>query len=126
MNVKKSAPMSVAADYEGNEQQPSGIDYEKYRQTIRKEKEWRGQNKELWRHIETWALNEARHRRKFAVQQKIEEIRWKDYVNDAGQSVKVSNNYGAIWTRLLVAMHPEIRPFVTMKKSVFDEMEIVP
>lgn len=126
MRAKRDAPeaaeLETAAACGGDD--VDGADVEKYRANLRREREWRRLNPRLWDEIEAWALNEAANGRKFAMQTALERIRWKDYVDNAGQPTKVSNDYGAIWSRLLIARHPEIRPFVTMRPSVYDRMEV--
>ena len=127
MRSKENAPapaeLGAAADGEGIED-GSKADTEKYMAKVRAAREWIRLNPALWEGIEAWALNEAANGRKFAMQTALERIRWKDYVDNAGQPTKVSNDYGAIWARLLIARHPEIRPFVTMRPSVYDRLEV--
>lgn len=126
MRAREDAPevaeLDTAATCGGDD--GSGADVEKYMARLRQEREWRRLNPRLWDEIEAWALNEAANGRKFAMQTALERVRWKDYVDNAGQPTKVSNDYGAIWARLLIARHPEVRPFVTMRPSVYDRMEV--
>lgn len=128
MRAREIAPapaeLVAAADGEGIKD-GSKADTEKYMAKVRAAREWIRLNPALWDGIEVWALNEAAHQRKFAMQTALERIRWKDYVNDEGQPTKVSNDYGAIWARMLVAKHPEIRPYVTMRPSAYDELEVI-
>lgn len=125
----KSAPGSTGlvakAETRGEDADLKEIDKEKYIAVLSKEREWRKQNSQLWSDIEAWALNEAEHGRKFAMQTAIERIRWKDYAGSDGRTVRVSNDFGAIWARVLIAKHPEIRQFVTIRPSVYDALEIV-
>lgn len=122
-NTPAPAELTAAAGGEGMEDGQKA-DTEKYMAKVRAAREWIRLNPALWEGIEAWALNEAANGRKFAMQTALERIRWKDYVDNAGQPTKVSNDYGAIWARLLIARHPEIRPFVTMRPSVYDRMEV--
>ena len=125
----KSAPDSAkfadVAENRGGAIDSKEIDESKYIAVLNKEREWRRMNPKLWSDIEAWALNEAKHGRKFAMQTAIERIRWKDYAGSDGRTVRVSNDFGAIWARVLIAKHPEIKPFVTMRPSVYDVLEIV-
>lgn len=127
MRSRKSAPapaeLTAAAGGEGMEDGPKA-DTEKYMAKIRAAREWIRLNPALWEGIEAWALNEAGHQRKFAMQTALERTRWKDRVDDEGRPTKVSNDYGAIWARMLVAKHPEIEPYVTMRPSVYDGLEV--
>lgn len=127
MRSRKSAPAPaelVAAAGGGGIEDGSKADTEKYMAKIRAAREWIRLNPALWDDIEAWALNEAGHQRKFAMQTALEHIRWKDRVDDEGRPTKVSNDYGAIWARMLVAKHPEIEPYVTMRPSVYDGLEV--
>lgn len=127
MRSRKSAPAPaelVAAAGGGGIEDGSKADTEKYMAKIRAAREWIRLNPALWDDIEAWALNEAGHQRKFAMQTALERIRWKDHVDDEGRPTKVSNDYGAIWARMLVAKHPEVEPYVTMRPSVYDGLEV--
>lgn len=127
MRSRKSAPapaelVDVAGG--GGIEDGSKADTEKYMAKVRAAREWIRLNPALWEGIEAWALNEAGHQRKFAMQTALERIRWKDRVGDEGRPTKVSNDYGAIWARMLVAKHPEVKPYVTMRPSVYDGLEV--
>lgn len=127
MRSRKSAPAPaelVDAAGGGGIEDGSKADTEKYMAKVRAAREWIRLNPGLWDDIEAWALNEAGHQRKFAMQTALERIRWKDRVDDEGQPTKVSNDYGAIWARMLVARHPEVKPYVTMRPSVYDGLEV--
>ena len=92
----------------------------KYKATLRREAEWRSLNSRLWNEIVAWALGEAAAGRKFAMQTAIERVRWKDYADEEGNPTRVSNDFGAIWARRIIAEHPETRPFIVTRPSVFD------
>ncbi|WP_198666452.1 hypothetical protein [Paratractidigestivibacter faecalis] len=109
---------------DGGARAGENADNAKYKATLLREREWRRLNPRLWSEIEAWALAEAAAGRKFAMQTALERVRWKDYANDEGNPTKVPNDFGAIWARLLVATHPEVRPFVTMRPSVYDGFEV--
>lgn len=88
---------------------------------IESEKEWRRMNPALFiQEVENYAVHEMEQMRPFSMQRILERIRWKDHVNDAGQPVKVSNDYGAIWARLLLKKYPSMKHFLRVKPSIFD------
>lgn len=127
MRSRKSAPAPaelVAAAGGGGIEDGSKADTEKYMAKVRAAREWIRLNPALWEGIEAWALNEAGHQRKFAMQTALERIRWKDRVDDEGRPTKVSNDYGAIWARMLMAKHPEVEPYITTRPSVYDQLEV--
>ena len=77
-------------------------------------------NPELWAEWEQTALYEAAHGRRFSIQLITEQARKKDRVNSAGEPVKLNNSHRAIWARMLATEHPEIRPFIELRKSYYD------
>ena len=95
-------------------------DNAKYKATLKREREWRSLNPRLWNEIVEWALGEAAAGRKFAMQTALERVRWKDYADEEGNPTRVSNDFGAIWARRIIAEHPETRPFIVTRPSVFD------
>ncbi len=92
------------------------------RLTLQRAEAWRKRNADLYANFETWALNEAEYSRKFAVQEFAERVRSKDRVDAQGENVTVNNDFCAIFARWLCAEHPHVRPFVVLRRSVFDEL----
>lgn len=89
--------------------------------TLKSEREWRRLNPELFAaEVEGYALQEMHAARPFSAQTILERIRWKDRVNTEGQPVKVSNDYGAIWARLLREKYREMGQYLKVKPSIFD------
>ena len=89
---------------------------------LNRAQEWRRVNTRLWHDLEAWALNEAAHERRFGVQDFIEAVRWRDHVNDLGEPVKVNNSYEPLFARFLVADYPELRPWVELRRSRWDDV----
>ena len=125
MRSKENAPapaeLVAAAGGEGIE------NTEQYRRALEIKhdfEEWSDLNRDRRDEVERWAVNEAAHQRKISIQSALEHIRAKDFVNAEGKPCKVSNSYGALWIRILVAQHPEIKPFVVMRPSIFDHVEV--
>lgn len=80
-------------------------------------------NKELFeRKIVLPAIEDAKSKRPILMQQLVEEIRRKDYVDSDGQPVKLNNNHVAVFARILWTEHPEVRPYLHLRKSVWDDM----
>lgn len=82
--------------------------------------EWRELNPGLWRKLEAFALNEAAHERKFSVKRWLENTRWQDRVNAIGEPVRVNNSHCPIWARMLASEHPEVRPFIELRRCDWD------
>lgn len=116
---RKKTPLAAATA--NGEVADKVADYSQYTDVLRREREWRRLNPGLWRQIEAYALEEARHRRRFAIKTVMEWIRWHDYTDNEGKTVRVSNSYAPIWSRILVMKHPEIQEFIELRPSVYDE-----
>lgn len=100
-------------------------DLTRYIDTLFSEREWRRNNAELWAsEVEAWAVSEAAAGRRFSVQAAMERIRWKDRVDTNGKDVQVNDHFSPIWGRILVKLHPEVKPFLKMKKTPWDSPEI--
>ena len=82
--------------------------------------EFRRLNPDVWNEWEQAALYEAAHKRRFSMQYVCEHTRKFDRVNDIGEPVGVNNTYRPIWARMLATEHPELRPYIELRKSEFD------
>lgn len=111
----------VAAEGDGATKTADEIDYAKYTAVLEREREWRRLNPDLWRQVEGYALNETNHKRRFAIKRVLEWIRWHDYADNEGKPVRVSNDYAPIWSRILVLKFPEMKPFIKLRPSVYDD-----
>lgn len=83
--------------------------------------DWIRLNPEAWLRFKGHALHEAAHGRRVSVQWLLEDCRKYDRVNSAGDPVKVNNSFAPIFARQLVEECPEVRPFIEMRRSVYDE-----
>lgn len=82
--------------------------------------EWMRLNPEIWSKFTAYALNEAKHKRRVSVKWLIEDVRKHDYVNRAGDTCKVNNNFAPIFARRLIKEHPELKPFIETRRSMYD------
>ena len=127
MSDKQRTPSSaelVTTAEDGAKAADDGIDYSQYIVILEREREWRRLNPDLWCQIENYALNEALHQRQFAIKHILERVRWKDYADKQGNPVRVSNDFAPIWSRILVKKHPEIKPFIKLRPSIYDEARL--
>lgn len=90
-------------------------------QTQYQAEEFRRRNPEFWHDLKAWALNEAAHMRRFSVSYFVEHYRWQDRVNSEGEPFKINDHYIPIWARMLVSEHPELRGFIELRKSAWDD-----
>lgn len=100
-------------------------DYSKYTAELRAEREWRRLNRELWeQEVEAWAIAEAAAGRKFSMAEAVQRIRWRDRVDGRGDDVRVNDHWAPIWSRILVAKHPQVKPYIVQKRTPWDDPRI--
>ena len=83
---------------------------------------WRRRNPHIWAAWERDALHEAEQGRRVSMRFFAETARKFDSVDDAGEPFEVNNSHVAIFARMLVAEHPELRPFIELRRSVWDSL----
>lgn len=69
-----------------------------------------------------WAENEAENGRRFSPQRFFEVRRWQDHVDDKGKPERIDNTHIPIFTRFMLAEHPELREWCELRRSRFDAM----
>lgn len=88
----------------------------------REGKDWIRRNPDIWERFTTYALNEAAHQRRVSIKWLLEDARKFDRVDSAGDPVKVNNSFAPFFARRLIDEHPEIRPYVEIRKSILDRL----
>lgn len=83
--------------------------------------DWIKRNPDIWLRFKRYATNEASHKRRVSVQWLLEDVRKYDRVDSAGDVVKINNSFAPIFARELVRQCPEIRPYIELRKSVYDD-----
>ena len=84
--------------------------------------EWIKANPDLWGKFTDYALKQAENERHISVAWLTEDVRQHDYVNRIGDPCKINNNFKAVFARLLIKQHPQVRPYITIRKSGYDHM----
>lgn len=94
------------------------------RVTLAEAEAWRCENGNLYKLLESWALDEAEAGHKFSSRELVERLRWHgmSLTDSRGRSVRVSNGIAAVLARWLVAEHPECRELLTLRRSPLDEV----
>ncbi|WP_157938935.1 hypothetical protein [Enteroscipio rubneri] len=82
---------------------------------------WIAENPDAWHYMEGLALHEVEAERPFSVKWVAEQARRKDFAGKHGKPSEFSNTLTAAFARILIEEHPEVRPFVVLKPSMFDE-----
>lgn len=67
-------------------------------------------------------MREVEAERRFSMKWVAEQARRKDFAGKGGEPSAFSNTLTAAFARILVEEHPEARPFVELRPSVFDEV----
>lgn len=76
----------------------------------------------VWERIKQDALNAAGQHKRFSIAKEFEELRnvkWLDL--NENEQYKCNNSYRAPLTRMLVQEIPEVRPYVSMRRSKVDK-----
>lgn len=84
---------------------------------------WMSANPDALRYIERRALEETAAERRFSVRLLLEEARGKDFTDREGRETRINNVIAPALARALVREHPEIGPFVKLRRSMVDEVE---
>lgn len=85
--------------------------------------DWMAANPDALRYIERRALEEAGAERRFSVRLLLEEARRKDFTDRQGRGTRINNVIAPALARRLVDAHPEVRPFVKLRRSMVDDCE---
>lgn len=81
---------------------------------------WIKENPEPWRHVKALLLQEAKAGRKASIAWAVEEVRKKDYSDIQGKPFKVNNSIRPALARIAVREHPELAPYIEMRRSMSD------
>lgn len=85
--------------------------------------DWMDANPDALRYIERRALEEAAAERRFSVRLLLEEARRRDFTDREGRGTRINNVIAPALARRIVGEHPEVRPFVKLRRSMVDEIE---
>lgn len=91
-------------------------------ETYHRALEWIRRNPGIWDRFKRYAQNEAKHERRVSVQWLLEDVRRFDRVDNAGDAVKVNNSFGPVFARQLAADCPDVKPYIALRRSRFDEL----
>lgn len=83
--------------------------------------EWRKLNPDIWASWEAAAKDAAKHKRRFSMQYVVEQTRAKDRVDRSGEALKISNNYCPVFARMIATEHPEVRMYIELRRSAWDD-----
>lgn len=84
--------------------------------------DWMRANPDAVRYIERRALEETEAKRRFSVRLLLEEARKRGFSDREGNRTKINNVIAPAVARALIREHPEVRPFVKLRRSMVDEV----
>lgn len=82
--------------------------------------EWVEEHPDVWRFATDLCLNEARAKRRVSMQYASEVIRKKDFASFKRYGSGINNRLRPALARRLVREHPEVAPFIELRKSALD------
>lgn len=85
--------------------------------------DWMDANPDALRYIERRALEEAGGERRFSVRLLLEEARRRDFTDREGRGTRINNVIAPALARRIVDEHPEVRPYMRLRRSMVDEIE---
>lgn len=93
---------------------------ERARELAHEADEWVTAHKDVWRFATDLCLNEARAKRRVSMQYASEVIRKKDFASFKRYGSGINNRLRPALARRLVREHPEVAPFIELRKSALD------
>lgn len=87
--------------------------------------EWVEAHKDVWRFATDLCLNEARAKRRVSMQYVSEVIRKKDFASFKRYGSGINNRLRPALARRLVREHPEVAPFIELRRSALDLIDEV-
>ena len=85
--------------------------------------DWMDANPDALCYIERRALEEAGAERRFSVRLLLEEARSKDFTDRRGRGTRINNVIAPALARRIADDHPEVRPYMRLRRSMVDEIE---
>lgn len=82
--------------------------------------DWIRENPDAWAWIVGEAVKEARAERRFSPRYLAESLRSKDFVSVDGSASTINNNLTPSLARHLIDQHPEVAPWLELRKSKCD------
>ena len=103
---------------ERHEDRTEGMSAEK---TYTQAKAWIKQNPKAWAAIKWQAKTLAAKGKRVSIKRMLENLRYIDkHLNDRNTDYSICNSYSACLARFLVAECPEVKPYISLKKSKVD------
>lgn len=81
---------------------------------------WVAEHPDAWRYVVRLCLNEGAHNRTVSLQWAAEQLRKRDFASFPTPNATINNRFRAPLARRLVREHPELKPFIELRKSALD------
>lgn len=85
-------------------------------------KAWVARNPQAWTYLKAMAHRAITNQERFSIKRELEELRESNFVRMDEDDYKISNSYAAVLVRLLIQEMPELREFVTLRRSKVDRL----
>lgn len=85
-------------------------------------KAWVARNPQAWTYLKAMARRAITNQERFSIKRELEELRESNTVRMDEDDYKISNSYAAVLVRLLIQEMPELREFVTLRRSKVDRL----
>jgi hypothetical protein len=92
------------------------------RRNIRNYKAWKGENAHAFKLVERRAVEQANAGHAVSGPELIHWLRSHDVVSDHGKACRPNNDYAPLLVRDICRLHPEVRPHVEMRTTIYDGM----
>lgn len=85
-------------------------------------KAWVARNPQAWKYLKAMAHRAITNQERFSIKRELEELRESNSVRMDTDDYKISNSYASVIVRLLIQEMPELREFVTLRRSKVDRL----
>lgn len=94
-------------------------------QTVKDADEWTREHADAWDYMCRACIAEARAGRQMSMQWAAELIRRRDFASFKRYGAGINNRLRPVLARRLIREYPECARFIEIRKSIFDELEVV-
>ena len=90
------------------------------RRKLQRAEQWRRANADVYGYAESIALEQARQEQPISARELVDAVRRKAFTDSEGRDARPNNDYAPMWGRWLALEHPETRPYIEHRKTVYD------
>ncbi|WP_278590739.1 hypothetical protein [Olsenella uli] len=102
------------------ESNPTAIMADKARERTARAITWRMRNWEAWEYIVGLATEKARTGTPFGMQELVERVRRRNFIDNKGRTTRVDNTIVPALARILIGLHSECAPYIEQRTCAYD------